>query len=119
MQFDAQEKARQMAWFDTEAFVVHEGREYRLTLAEIERIHGRANYWHHKGDPSSWLVCSLVSKLKSKFRKTLPRARIMELVAGILQVSVGKVESSLDWNANYMAFHDGGTPEEHHIFPED
>lgn len=106
-----------MAWFDTEATVIHEGKDYRLTIAEIENIHSRSNYWHLEGDPSSWLVTSLVSRVKFKFRKALPRAKAIELAAGILKLTPGKVESTLDWNANYMAFHDGGTIEENHVYP--
>lgn len=30
-----------------------------------------------------------------------------------------KNESSLTWNANYMAWHDGGTPEDYHAWLED
>jgi hypothetical protein len=117
MKFDADEKAKQMAWFNTEACVAHEGKEYRLTESEIGAIHSRGNYWHLEGDPSSWLVTALVGRLKSKFRKVLPREKVIELAAEILKSSVGKVESALNWNANYMAFHDGGSPEEHHIYP--
>ena len=119
MKLDPEEKAKQMSWFDTEARVVFKGEKYGLSYDEIAEIHGPAYYWHYEGDPSSWLVARMVTCLRRKYKGVLPRAKVIELAGGILKRTVEQVESTLNWNANYMAFHDGGIPEEEHAYPPD
>lgn len=77
------------------------------------------NYWHSRTDPSSWLVSSTVSRARARFEKILSRAQVIELCAQTLNIDSARVESLLDWNANYMAWHDGMSVEETHIWPQE
>lgn len=105
------------AFFNREARVLHDGAEYGFSEEDFEKLDSPGNYWHHRTDPSSWLCASVVLHAKIKFRGRLPRAVLIRLCADTLNITEGKLEDSLDWNANYMAFHDGGTAEEHHVYP--
>jgi hypothetical protein len=102
--------------FNTGAFVKYNNREYRITLNELKSIYSPLNYWHHETDPSSWLCEALVNLGKRKFKRKLPRENVISLCAQLLNITPEKLESSLEWNANYMAWHDGGTPEDHHAW---
>jgi hypothetical protein len=105
--------------FNTRAFVKCNNKEYGITLKELESIYSTINYWHHKTDPGSWLSEALVSLAKRKYKGKLPRNIVISLCALLLNITSEKLESSLNWNANYMAWHDGGTPEDHHARPEE
>jgi hypothetical protein len=102
--------------FNSEAFVEYNNRKYRMTESELKSIYSTLHYWHHKTDPGSWLSEALVRKAKIKFSGKLPRDVVISLCAQLLHVTAEKLESTLDWNANYMAWHDGGTPEDHHVW---
>ena len=75
-----------------------------------------SNYWHGRSDPSSWLCEAIVRLGKSKFHKVLPRNAVITLCADALNITHEKLESSLDWNAGYMAWHEGGSVEEFHVW---
>jgi hypothetical protein len=104
--------------FNSKAFVEYNNRKYRITQRELKSIYATLHYWHHKTDPSSWLSEALVRKAKIKFSGKLPRDVVISLCAQLLHVTPEKLESTLNWNANYMAWHDGGTPEDHHVWLE-
>ena len=102
--------------FNTRAFVKYNNKVYRITLKELKSLYSTLNYWHHKTDPSSWLSEALVSLAKRKYERLLPRDIVILLCARLLNITPEKLESSLNWNANYMTWHDGGTPEDHHAW---
>ncbi len=102
-----------------DATATHEQESFYLTSEEIKSLYFDSNYWHATGQPSSWLVQSIVSKVKYKFRDKLPRTEAIELSAAILQISAAEIESALDWNANYMAWHDGRSVEDCHVWSKD
>ncbi|MBN1524817.1 MAG: hypothetical protein JW904_10055 [Spirochaetales bacterium] len=104
--------------FNAEACVDYNNKEYRLTLEELKSMYSSLNYWHSKTDPGSWLSESLVRLAKRKYKGILPRKVVISLCAGLLNITPEKLESNLDWNANYMAWHDGGTPEQEHVWAE-
>lgn len=105
-----------LAFFNREAVVMAaDGSECRFTEEDFEQLN-EGNYWHHKQDPSSWLCSSTVYRARNKFGKKLKRKEIMALCAVTLNITPKKLEDTLDWNANYLAFHDGTTVEENHAY---
>lgn len=111
-----EKKQEYLSWFDREAQVEHEGKVYRLDDTEFQDLVSYDSDWHFKGDPSSWLVVRVVNSLKYKYGKELGREKTIAWAAALFQLPVEKIESTLDWNANYMAWHEGGTPEEFHAW---
>ncbi|MBN2441104.1 MAG: hypothetical protein JXJ04_07150 [Spirochaetales bacterium] len=105
--------------FNHNAAVEYKNKEYTITEPELKSIYSTGNYWHHRTDPSSWLCEALVRLAKRKFGNRLPRKQVIQLCAQLLNITPEKVESTLDWNANYMAWHDGGTVEENHVWKEE
>ncbi len=110
-----------MAFFDLNAKVSFEGVDIEISEAEIRRLINRGNSfnWHGEGDPTSQLVERTVRFARRKWGAKLPRAKIIEMAAKILRQSPDRIESSLDWTANYMAWHEGGSPEEFHPYPKE
>ena len=105
--------------FNLEARVLHQGEEYRFSEEDFEMLNSPSCYWHGRTDPSSWLCAATVLHAKRKFRGRLPRALIIKLCALTLNITEERLEDSLDWNASYMAWHDGGTVEEYHSYMRD
>jgi hypothetical protein len=96
---------------DRMAKIVWQGTTYQLTDAEI---------LHCGTDPGSSGFCtSLVSTVKRKWHPKIDRNEAIRYCADLLRVTVQSLEDSLDWNANYMAMHDGGTVEEMHAWPKE
>lgn len=104
-----------LAFFSREARVVFEGIEYRFSEDDFAGLNSPSNYWHNRTDPSSWLCAATVVLARIRF-SGLPRDRLIRLCADTLNITGKKLEDSLDWHANYMAWHDGGTVEEHHPY---
>ncbi|MFT7580089.1 MAG: hypothetical protein ACI9MR_001756 [Myxococcota bacterium] len=63
-------------------------------------------------------MTALVRRLRQKFQSTLPRLQLIELAAGILRSTPDRVESTLDWSANYLAGRDGAASEGYHCYPK-
>lgn len=101
--------------FNPEARIEFNGKKYSFSRTKLKSIYSSGNYWHSKTDPSSWLVNAMVNLTRRSW-KELPREQITDLVGQALNITSEKVEASLNWTANYMAWHDGGTPEENHPF---
>lgn len=92
-----------------------DGSECRFSEKDFRELN-QHNYWHHKEDPSSWLCSSTVNRARNKFGAKLKRKEIIRLCAETLNITPKKLEESLDWNANYLAFHDGTSVEENHTY---
>lgn len=108
-----------LSYYNREAQIEYNSNIYKFTESDFESINSIGNYWHHQQDPSSWLCTSMVSLGKRKFSGTLPRHLVIDLCAQTLNITAEKLESTLNWNANYMAWHDGGNPSENHIWEKD
>lgn len=104
-------------YYNREAIVTHQGKEYQFTEKDFKELNRYLNYWHNRTDPSTWLCAATVKHAILKFSSKLPRAKLIDLCAQTLNISKQKLEGALDWNANYLAFHDGGTVEEYHVYP--
>jgi len=115
---DKDEQKKYLSYYNRKAKVLHQGQEYSFSEEDFKYLNTSSNYWHHEKSPSSWLCSFVVNRAKVKFGKILPREKIIKLCADTLNITVGKIESNLNWNANYMAWHDGGKPEEHHVYPD-
>lgn len=105
-----------LSTFNREAVVSYENIDFSLGDEELGSIYYATNYWHSKTDPSSWLCEAVVRLIRKKFLEKLPREKAMELAACLLNITTEKLEGSLNWNAHYMAWHDGGTYEENHVW---
>ncbi len=105
-----------LAFFNRDACVVHGDAEYRFTEEDFAELNTPSNYWHNRTDPSTWLCASTVRLARIRFRDRLPRTLLIRLCADTLNITVQKLEDCMDWHANYMAWHDGGTVEEYHPY---
>jgi len=105
-----------LTFFNRAAFVLgSDGHEYRFDEADFRYIN-ESNYWHSKTDPSSGICSSTVYRARNRFGKQLRRKEIIALCAAALNITVQKLEDSLNWTANYNAFHDGTAVEENHPY---
>jgi hypothetical protein len=98
---------------DQAAFVEHHGKRYLLDLNALQDY-----VWNDSID-SSWFRTAIVYAAKSQLGKVLGRHEVLQLCAATLRMDLQQLEDSLSWNANYMAFHDGGTVDENHVWPMD
>ena len=83
-----------------------DGKTYRLRKSEADRLVSRGQYWHGKGDPSSWLCVAAFLRVRSKY-KTLPQSGALALVAQSMEISAEKLRAALAWHEQYVRFHDG------------
>ncbi len=115
---DTEQLKKYLSYYNRKAKIEHQGREYRFSEEDFEFLNSSSNYWHHSKSPSSWLCCSTVNHAKRIFGKILPRDKLIVFCADTLNITVQELERTLDWNANYMAWHDGGEPEDYHAYPD-
>jgi hypothetical protein len=106
-------------WFRAATLVGDDGVLYEFDADDLASLSPPAYDWHGPGDPSSWLCAATVARARARFSGRLSRVQAVELCAATLGITVEKLEQTLDWNANYMAFHDGGSPDENHVWPPD
>lgn len=100
-----------LAKFDLQAAVTYEGKSYSFPEKDLLEI-------HYAGDVgSSWFQTSMVSRAKSLLHPPLPREQVLLLCARTMKITVADLEGTLEWNANYMAWHDGGSAYENHVWP--
>jgi len=105
-----------LTFFNRDAVVMgSDGEICRFSEDDFKELNAH-NYWHHREDPSSWLCSSIVYRARNKFGTKLMRKDIIRLCAATLNITAAKLEQTLDWNANYLAFHDGTTVEENHAY---
>ena len=107
-----------LSYYNRKAKVEQQGKEYKFSEEDFKYLNTFGNYGHPEKSPSSWLCSSAVNHAKVKFGKILPREKLIKLCADTLNITAEKLEIALDWNANYMAWHDGGKPENHHVYPD-
>jgi len=108
-----------LSYFNREASVVSHGKEYRFGEEDFEELNRDSLYWHNPSDPSTWLCAAAVRRAIIKFSRDIPRQKLIQLCAETLNITVQKLEDNLNWNANYLAWHDGGTADECHVYPRD
>ena len=107
-----------LSYYNRNTKVLHQGMEYKFSEEDFKYLNRLSNYWHNEKSPSSWLCSFAVNHAKVKFGKYLPREKLIKLCADTLNITADKLESTLNWNANYIAWHDGGKPEDHHVYPD-
>ncbi len=106
-----EERKTYLQQFDLEASVDVDGTHYRLTGDDLIPH-------NNPGDPTStWYKCSLIGRMRSRLSPPLTRFAVLSLVAAVLKTTVEELESAMEWNANYMAWHDGGDACENHVWP--
>lgn len=109
---------KSLSYFNREAYVTAGGGvRCAFTENDFAELNNRSNYWHGPQDPSTWLSVSTVSMARNKFQGKLTRSQVMDLCAQTLNITPARLEQALEWNANYMAWHDGGSADENHVWP--
>ncbi len=117
---DEEKLKEYLTFFNREAKIEHEGQVYTPSEEDFKYLNrGGSNYWTDKTSPSSWLTCGTVAYYRKKYEQDVPREKIIDFCAQVLNIEAAEVERLLDWNARYMAFHDGMTEEETHIWPNE
>lgn len=106
-------------FFNRNASVSLNGKEYRFDEDDFSMLNTSSNYWHHKTDPSTWLCEAIVRLGRKNFGVELGREMTISLCAATLNISAEKLEKALEWNAGYMAWHDGGEAGYHHVWPKE
>jgi len=89
-----------------DASVEYEGRTVHFTAEEGRAMKGSTNYWHGPANPSTWLAVATYWAAREKL-KDAPEAVALELAAGVLGITVNDLRSSIEWNEQYMRWHDG------------
>ncbi len=95
---------------DMEASVTHAGITYRFRIEDIHSL-----TWSDTTDSTSFRS-ALVSLGKANWEAILGRSKVIELCAATLRITPTQLEEALEWNANYMAWHDGGSADENHTW---
>jgi hypothetical protein len=106
-----------LEYFSRDAHVVVDGQRFAFTEEDLQEIAMHGRFFGLAGGLNSSVFSGIVYLAKRRFRPALARAQIIELCAATLKTTAEDVERSLEWTANYMAFHDGGSPEENHPYP--
>lgn len=106
-----------LEYFSRDAHVVVDERRYAFTEEDLHEIAMQGRHHMLAGGLNSSVFSGVVALAKRRFRPHLVRAQIIELCAATLKTTVDDVERSLEWTANYMAMHDGTSPEENHPYP--
>lgn len=88
-----------------DAEVTHEGRTVRFTAAEARACQSAGNDWHGPGSPSTWLATAVFTHVRARF--ALPNEPALLLAAHSLGITVEDLRGKLEWNENYMRWHDG------------
>ncbi len=104
-------------YFSRDARVTVGDQEYEFSETDLEALAFQGRFFAVGGGLNSSVISGAIYMAKGRFRPALARAQIIDLCAATLKMTVDEVEHSLDWTANYMAFHDGNSPEENHPYP--
>jgi hypothetical protein len=89
-----------------DAEVEYEGRVYSFAAEEGRALEHGIQYWHHEGEPSSWLAVAVFEAVRERMQG-VPEAVVLELTARAMGITVEKLRSSIEWHENYMRWHDG------------
>jgi hypothetical protein len=92
--------------FFRDGVVTHEGRTYALSAAEVAASQGPGPYQHSPGDPSTWLCVSVFTTVRARF-PALPTETLLDLTGQTLRTDAAKLRGAIEWNENYMRWHDG------------
>lgn len=87
-----------------------ENASYQLNDKLLENLSPTAEYWHSKGDPSTWLSVSLFRKIR-RHHPAVNEKQQLEFTAHALGIDFDKVVSSIKWHDGYMTFKDGSPQE--------
>ena len=57
-------------WIDNFDFtpIIIDEKEYIIKESDILKFENKLNYWHLKGDPSSWLTENIYNFIKTKYK---------------------------------------------------
>ena len=89
-----------------DAEIEYEGRVYSFSAEQGRALEHGIQYWHHEGDPSSWLAAAAFEAVRERM-EGVPEAVVLELTSRAMGITVQKLRSSIEWHENYMRWHDG------------
>jgi hypothetical protein len=104
-------------YFSRDARVTVGDQDYEFAEADLEELAYQGRFFGVAGGLNSSVISGAIHLAKQRFRPVLARAQIIALCAATLKMTVEEIEHSLDWTANYMAFHDGNSADENHPYP--
>ncbi len=104
-------------YFSRDARITVGDQEYEFSEVDLEALAYQGRFFGVAGGLNLSVISGAISIARQRFRPALARVQIIELCAATLKMTVDEVEHSLDWTANYMAFHDGTSVEENHPYP--
>ncbi len=108
-----------LSCFNREASVIVGGIAYQLGEDLLTKVFPPYDiYWSPQNTPPKDVCIRVVGVAKASLEQKLSRRVLLQLCADTLRIPLSALEDMLDWEANYMAWHDGGTPDEHHVFPK-
>jgi hypothetical protein len=99
-----------LRFFNLNACISKDNTDFRFTSEDIIPLFSPLNYWHTTGQPSSWLCAGLVTVAYKKFGTVLSYDEQIQLCSMCLGISPSKLQSTLEWNEQYIAWHDGDLP---------
>lgn len=106
-----------LEYFSRDARVTVGNEQYAFSEVDLDELAYQSRFHSVVGRLNSSVVSGCIYLAKQRFKPALARAQIIALCAATLKMTVDEVESSLDWTANYMAWHDGGEAEANHPYP--
>lgn len=108
-----------LLFFNKDACVIINDVRYHFDETDFKSLLQKTAGWHSQNDPSNDLISGLVAVGKSKFQTCLDRESVIFLCAQTLNRTIEKIEHALDWQAGYMAWHEGAPAEYYHIWPKE
>jgi hypothetical protein len=92
-------------YFNFELLII-DNIEYKITPSEIIEFKSPSNYWNGEGDPSTWLMEKIFNFVKKKYVNE-PKSVQKKIASHLLNITEDRLSSSLDWNKQYIKWHDG------------
>ena len=92
-------------FFNFSPIVIGE-KTYELNYEDIQSLETKSNYWHRKGDPSSWLAVGLFKLIRHRY-PDLTESEHLRISAHLLDIPLEKLIGSIKWHDSYLSWHDG------------
>ena len=96
----------QQASYLQDASVEWNGQTFQFSAADGRALESRGNYWHGPADPSTWLAVAVFLEAQQRVGEA-GNDVALELAAKALGITAEQLRSSIEWQEQYMRFHDG------------
>jgi hypothetical protein len=89
-----------------DATVASGDQTYHFSVEDGRAIQNAGNYWHRPGDPSTWLAVAVFLEARQRVGAAGDQIAL-ELAAKALGTTVERLRGNIEWNENYMRWHEG------------